>query len=368
MTDDHASDMGTNSKEFHRRDFIKLAVAAGLMAGCRPILEPSNTPTDAPTPSPGVTPPAVLVEASATSSATPTLIPPDKPSPVVVARHAGVWDGGALVPNAIKQMLDGSITALTGLNDAGEAWASLFSPSERIAIKVNSVMGGGGWTHLPLVMAVAEQLQGIGTPPEQIVIFDRDTRDLTHAGYPVNQQGPGVRCYGTDNSYSSGWRLMDNAEGPIGFSNVLMGCNALINMPILKEHLVTGITFALKNHYGTFNKPEVYHGARSYQALPELNSLPPIRDRARLIIGDALQIILGQRWDQVESGNAICMSFDPVAHDTVGLQLFSDVLVAGNRNPAKFTRRVNTWLANGAAMGLGTNDPNYIALREVALR
>jgi hypothetical protein len=49
-----------------------------------------------------------------------------------------VWDGEALAPEAIRQMLNASLTELTGLNDAGEAWVSLFNPGERIAIEVNT--------------------------------------------------------------------------------------------------------------------------------------------------------------------------------------------------------------------------------------
>jgi hypothetical protein len=107
-----------------------------------------------------------------------------------------VWDGEALVPEVIRQMLDASIMELTGLNDAVKAWAALFSPNERIAIKVNSHPGGS--THVPLVMAVTEPLQAAGVPAEQILIFDRYSQELEDEGYPLNKDGPGVRCYGTD--------------------------------------------------------------------------------------------------------------------------------------------------------------------------
>jgi hypothetical protein len=96
----------------------------------------------------------------------------------VRAHHAGVWSGDELVPDALRQMLDASITELTGLNDAHEAWAALFAPDERIAIKVNALRGPC-LTHVPLVMAVTACLQAAGVPAEQIVIFDRYTDDLS---------------------------------------------------------------------------------------------------------------------------------------------------------------------------------------------
>jgi hypothetical protein len=54
---------------------------------------------------------------------------PDVWSKVVHAHHEGVWDGENLVPGALRQMLDASITELTGLSDAREAWAALFRPT-----------------------------------------------------------------------------------------------------------------------------------------------------------------------------------------------------------------------------------------------
>ena len=173
------------------------------------------------------------------------------PSKVVHARRASVWDGEALVPEVIRQMLDASITELTGLNDAVEAWAALFSPDERIAIKVNSHARGS--VHVPLVVAVTERLQAAGVPAEQILIFDRYSNELEDEGYPVNKDGPGVRCYGTDiHNYRDGWTLMDT---DIKLSDLMLSYDALINMPILKVASGPGISFALKNHYGTFNKP-----------------------------------------------------------------------------------------------------------------
>jgi len=100
---------------------------AGLLAGCRPTRQPTATP--------------VLSEAEG-----PTIAPPAEPSTVVRAHHTGVWNDDILVPEAIRQMLGASITALTGLDNATEAWASLFKPGERIAIKVNTIAAYDGGT------------------------------------------------------------------------------------------------------------------------------------------------------------------------------------------------------------------------------
>jgi len=288
---------------------------------------------------------------------------PDVLSKVVRARHAGVWDGDALVPQAIRQMLDTSITELTGLADATEAWASLFDPGERIAIKVNTIQSSSFWTHVPLAMAVTECLQEVEVPAEQIIIFDRYTLELEGAGYPVNKDGPGVRCHGTDLAYTMNWTMMDTE---IGLSDILLNCDALINVPVLKQHGMSGISFAMKNHYGTIDKPERFHEGRIAQGIAELNGLQPIRDRTRLIIGDALMIVK-RGWHSAVTGDSILMSFDPIAHDTTGLQLYGEAMASEGDNPEIAARLANPWLENGAGLGLGINDLDSIELVEVTL-
>ncbi len=257
-------------------------------------------------------------------------------------------------------MLDASLMALTGINDASAAWAARFDPDERIAIKVNTIRGSDFQTHVPLVLAVAERLQSIGLPADHIVIFDRSTDELLRAGYPINRDGPGVHCHGTDNNYAPGWTMMDTE---VRLSQVLLACDAVINIPILKQHGIAGISFAMKNHYGTFDKPGSFHGGRIARGLAELNALPPIQERARLIIGDLLTIST-RNWSTGVLGDSILMSLDPVAHDTVGLQIYSDVMTSEGLSAESATHLASGWLANGAELGLGTNDSDRINLME----
>ncbi len=344
MAREHNCSATPRPRVISRRAFLKLAAMAGLLAGCRPIRQLAATPTRPPV----------------------TRIRPDAPGKVVRARHAGVWDGDTLVPEAIRQMLDASITALTGLNDATAAWAALFDPGERIAIKVNTIRTSDYWTHVPLVMAVTECLQEAGVPAEQIIIFDRASSELKNAGYPVNKDGTGVRCYGTDRHYTAGWTLLGT---DIKLSDVLLNCDALINMPILKHHSHSGVTFAMKNHFGTFDLPGAFHRPQTGPAIVELNALAPIKDRARLIIGDTLTVcpISRHGWFEAVTGDSILVSFDPVAHDAVGLQMLSEVRVSEGHDPKAATDLANPWLASAAELGLGTDDPDSIELVEVTL-
>jgi hypothetical protein len=369
-----------------RKEFLRLAalgigaVAGGrFLAGCGALPAPvattqaaehvasnSPAPTDVPTDT------SIPSRISFTPTSTQPLrgadiikFFPTVPSRVVHTHHRGVWDEGTLQPGALEQMLDASITKLTGISDASTAWQALFAPSERIAIKVNTLQYGRFWTHVPLVMAVAERLQAAGIPAGQIVIYDRSSNDLAGGGFTINQDGPGVRCYGTDLQYESGWKIADTS---VRLSSILLGCDALIDMPILKTHSMdgAGMSFAMKNHYGTFDQPQNFHYDKLLQGLPELNALPPIKERTRLIIGDALKIVQ-DNWNAAFDSDFICMSFDPVAHDTLGLQILNNVQAANGIETEPTRARAAEWLKNAAALGLGTDQRSNIEFLEEQL-
>jgi uncharacterized protein (DUF362 family) len=352
--------------KLNRRDFLKLggtAAVAGLLAGCRCA---SSSP---PVPDSDIRRPEIV------------RFWPDVPSKIVRARHSGAWtgtpqgvveDNDLLVPEVLREMLDTAITELTGLDTAGEAWAALFNPDEQIAIKINTFGCGRGstevWTYIPLAMAVAQALQDAGIPAEQIVIFDRLAEELIGAGYTINQDDPGVRCYGTSR-YTKGWRI---ANGNVGLSDILLGCHALINLPVLKAHGIGGLSFAMKSHYGTFDRPQDFHHAQIKRAIADLNALAPIQQRTRLIIGGALAAATTPRgsrpyWRMDAVGDSILMGFDPVAFDTIGLQMLAEMAKISGEHFPEASRLANPWLQNATELGLGTNDQSNINLVEVNL-
>ncbi len=349
-----------------RRDFLRIsALGLGSLAGGRLLTACSPAASSATTaPVPAVvtaTASAVAQPATIAASPLPEIIRyyPVAISKVVQTHHSGVWSDKSLVPGALRQMLDASITKLTGLNDAREAWAALFKPGERIAIKVNTFSNSLIWTHAPLVLEVTNSLQEAGIPLEQITIFDYRTSELLTAGYPVNLDGSGVRCTGMDSNYSADPTSVLNRQ--IKLANILKECDALINIPILKSHMLAGVTFAMKNHYGSIYYPDVLHGDKM-RAIAALNALPEIKDRTRLIIGDTLSANLRYAnsypyWQEDWTGDSIFMSFDPVAHDTMGLQLLTNELEKAGDNPAYLVGMATPALQYAVELGLGTNDP-----------
>jgi hypothetical protein len=388
----HKKSSSHNSRGLSRREFIKLAAMSGLLAGCgadesavvmstnepthppRPTdppvdkVPPTNTPRAMPTNTPA---PTATLSPSTPTDSTPTTgvisFYPDVPSKVVHTHHAGVWAGDTLSVEAINQMLDASITNLTGLNDATEAWQALFKPTEKIAIKVNAFTNSLIWTHPPLVSAVTAKLQAAGIPAEQIFIYD-SLSVFDDAGFQVNRDGPGVRCI-AESDFSGEWQVADRATQ---LSDTLQNCDALINMPVLKSHMISGLTFALKNHFGSVARPSSLHSPID-QCIAELNALAPIKDRTRLVIGDVLEANLRFRnswpyWEPDWRGDSILMSFDPVAHDTVGLEILDRLQAENEVSTTDYLRdKATSYLKLGMELGLGTNQADQMDVVDLKL-
>lgn len=290
---------------------------------------------------------------------------PQAKSRVVRASDPAAWNGDALSPEVLRKMVDGSIAALTGQSDASAAWRALFDPAERIAIKVNAFRNSTIWTHVALVQAVTDSMQTAGIPGEQITIFDYYDDELTTAGFTLNKDGPGVRCFGTEQMYSSSW---DADIYPVKLSDILVSADALINMPVLKSHMIAGMTFALKNHYGSVSNPGGLHYIT--KCLPALNALKPIKDATRLVIGDVLSANTKYSgswpyWEADAKGDSILMTYDPLAADTVGWEMLQK-LCDGKGSPTKgLVGMAEPWFKTCGEANLGANALDNIELVEI---
>ncbi len=373
--------MATASKRFTRRDFLRIAAAGAgaaaagpLLQACAPQAAPATaTPTAVP-PTATAMPPAATATHAPVTSIMPDLVkvyPAVAASRVVQTHHSGAWTDPAakdksLVPEVLRKMLDASITKLTGKDDAEAAWQALFRPGEKIAIKVNAFSNSIIWTHVPLVTEVTNSLQEAGIKAEDITIFDNQTIELQMAGFAVNPDGPGVRCDGVNSSYEDVPTQVADRQVKLG--NVLKNCDALINIPVLKSHMMAGVSFAMKNHYGSYTTPAILHSV-SMTEIAALNAIPEIRNRTRLIIGDALAANIRfansyPYWREDWVGDSIFMSFDPVAHDQVGLDLIVRELEKSDGNGAALIGMSNAYLDMAEALGLGTRKAENIELIE----
>lgn len=276
--------------------------------------------------------------------------------------------GGRFDPAVLDEMLGACMMRLTNTDSPSRAWRSLFSPNDRVALKINTLGGKGLSTNPAVVEAIVRALVAIGIDERNILAWDRFNRELIRAGFRINRSGKGYRCYGTELDYERQLTVHGSIGGQL---SVLLTRfpTALINVPILKDHNLAGVAISMKNLYGVIDNPNRYHSNNCDPYLADIADLPVVRRKMRLIVCDAL-------YGQYEAGPAyhpkyrweadtLMVATDPVALDTVGWRMIEAKRREAGLKPLGEVGRPPRWLATAAARGLGQNDPKKIEVVDV---
>ncbi len=311
---------------------------------------------------------------------------PGQSSKIVMVKHAGATDDrGAGSADIVKQMVGWAVRELTGKDSVRDAWREFVSPDDVVGLKVN-VRGGRELSTQPCVVApIVDGLVSAGVKRNNIIIWDAWNRELARAGFTLNESDDGVRCYGTDRGKyrpgrDSGRRTEGDAWKPfyspapvmvedktVYFSRILSDeITALINVPLIKDHRIAGVTISMKNHFGSILNPSDLHPNCCDPYLAALNVTPTIKDKTRLIIVDGLRALYNGgprdnpqwKWRQ----NSIVASTDTVAIDHLALQIIEEKRKENDLAPLGDRAR---HVATAARMGLGTNDPARMELKEI---
>jgi uncharacterized protein (DUF362 family) len=292
-------------------------------------------------------------------------------SRVVIVRSSalGPFDGRPQPDESLlADMLARGMKALTGESSARNAWAKVIKPDDRVSIKVNGSGGPRCSSRPELANAIAAGAQAAGVAADSIIIWDRRDRELDSVGFVINRDAAGVKCYGTEGDYAD---EMEHRSFRGRISRILTDrTTALINLPILKDHNISGVSAALKNHYGTCSNPQAYHGNHCDPYLADLNALPLIRERTRLVVCDAIQAVCeggpgfaspNYLWDY----KGIMLSFDPVAVDFIGWGLIDQRRKEIGLPSLADAGREPKWIATADAIGLGAARKDRIELIEI---
>ncbi|MDX1778748.1 MAG: DUF362 domain-containing protein [Thermodesulfobacteriota bacterium] len=290
---------------------------------------------------------------------------------VVLARNQSVLSKEHSLNSAVAdQMLEKALLRLTDTSTLESAWGALFTPDDIVGIKVNALGGKRIATQPVIVDAIVTGLKRAGVPENNIVVWDRLTDELQKAGYRINRSKTGVRCYGTDTNYEREPEM----SGSIGscFSRILSSqCTALINVPVLKDHDLAGVSISLKNFYGAIHNPNKYHDNNCDPYIADVNKHTYIKDKLRLIVCDATTLLYhgGPAYKPQYAVNycGVLVSRDPVAVDTIGVKLIEDVRREKGLEPLREAGREPVHVATAAKQGLGTDDLSKIDLIKVLL-
>ena len=291
------------------------------------------------------------------------------PAPAAVAKSRVVI---ARAPNAsLPGLLDHALQAYFSAASPAEAWRRLARPGETVGLKINCLSGKGGSTSVALVDAVCERLQQTGVKAEDIIVWDRLNEDLESAGFRPSSRAGHVRYMGND---VLGYETELSVHGSVGslVSKILTQlCDVVINLPVLKDHGIVGVTMALKNMFGAIHNPNKYHPNAGDPYVADVNMLPPIRQKVRLTICEAITA-------QYEGGptfmpqwrwpfGGLLVARDPVALDTVGWRIIEKKRAEMGMRPLREMKREPKYIATAADAQhrLGTDDLNAIERVEV---
>jgi len=328
-----------------RREFLKTTATGALLLGSKSAL--------------GLTPDAHTLSKSK----------------VVIARDPKVYSSpGQLDEKKVSELLDRAIVSWTGRDNPVDGWKRILGkdlgPDKVIGLKVNGLGGKGIATHTALTKAICDRLQQAGIKPSNIVIWEQRANFLKACGFDHSDNPGSIR---TLSSEIFGYEQSPESFGTakVNLARALTLCDMVIGIPILKDHMISGVTFAMKNMYGVVQKPFELHGTGCNPAIADVNCIPAIRQKVRFTVGDALSSVYdgGPSFhpERLWYPNALIVGDDRVAIDHVGWQMIEKKRAEAGMPSLEAAGRPPHYIATAAntAHGLGTNDPERMHLVEI---
>ncbi|HGY54934.1 MAG TPA: DUF362 domain-containing protein [Caldithrix abyssi] len=268
----------------------------------------------------------------------------------------------------ISTLLDKALMAFFNRDDPISAWKQVVRPGERVGLKVNCLAGRGS-THTALVDHIAERLQEAGIDAGDILIWDRFNRDLEDGGFTIRDSGNRVRCYGNDSvGFEYDLQMYGSAASRVT-KIVTRQCDAIINLPLLKDHSIAGVTCSLKNMFGAIHNPNKFHIKHGDPYIADVNRYPALYGKIRLHICDALEAqyqggpSFMPHWRWIYNG--LLVAQDPVALDYTGWQIIEKKRKEMGLPSLKEEKREPGYIATAADWDhrLGTNNPKEILIK-----
>jgi uncharacterized protein (DUF362 family) len=314
----------------------------------------------------------VVVGAAVLKTATPFALGATKPaakSKVVIVRDANLrTPGPAPDPARVAALLDHAMQAYFDTKNPVEPWKRIVRPGQIVSLKVNC-LGHPVAPNVALVAAICERLQQAGIKPGDITVWDRNSRDLRAAGFTLSSAPGAVRYIASD---LAGYEDVPTSYGVVNthLAKILTQSDVVLNLPVLKNHNLAGVTMAMKNMYGVINNPSALHGTACNPSIADLNSILQIRQKVRFVIGDMMTALYegGPTYkpEYVWNENGIIVGEDRVAIDHTCAGIIERKRAEKGLKTLEQAGTPTHYIATAADAehALGTNDPARIALVE----
>jgi len=288
----------------------------------------------------------------------------------------------------VAKMLDKAAETFKG-GAAADLWKSLFTADDVVGIKLNCISRSVK-PNKELIDAVVANLKAAGVKENNIIVWDRFEDQLVRrARLKVNTGTEGVRIYGTEktNDSLSGYDKdvyyesdVDTKEyrGETGNRSlvskiVTKDCTKIVNLGVLKDHNVAGVSGCLKNiAFGAVNNTARFHREPMYcsPAIADIYAIPAVRQKTVLHILDALRVCYNGGPDcpnpaYIVPFSTIYVATDPVACDTIGLEVVVRLRKEHGLPDLNETSGHPVHIADAAKKGLGVGERAKIELVEV---
>lgn len=293
-------------------------------------------------------------------------------SRVIVVRLSGDKKKERLSREEYKLLLESGLRFLSGEKSTKTA-VTKYIPGGTVGMKANCLTRNFNSTPVALADALAEIIHESGFDENDIVIWDRTSAELERAGFRLNASAFGKRCFGTD-SNGIGYSYDFFSSGKVNslVSRILTEVvDFNINLPILKDHSIAGLSAGLKNMYGAVHNPNKYHDNNCDPYAAHVSDLKPIKQKNRLIVTDAVRVQYnaGPGYDSRYFGyfNGIIISDDPVAADRIGLEIVERFRTVNGQASLDKAGRPVKYLKTAEQIGLGVADMSRIVLDVIAV-
>jgi hypothetical protein len=253
---------------------------------------------------------------------------------VVLIRDKDVLNDELRVDKTLlSTMLSQGMASLGGEEDPLEVWKGLFNSKDIVGVKISFMMTP---THKELIELIVQNLLKAGVEDKNIYVWDRDK-----AGIGSAEMFSQPRSFGYDSDH---------------LSKIVKKCTALINVPGMKSHWLSGAAFSIKNWAGAIDNAFEYHTEDCCSSLGALCAIPEIKSKCRLIILDGLRPLFngGPQADPkyLWNYNGLILGKDHVAVDTVALRI-----IQNKRDEFKKGK----WVLSPPPVHIGLADTRYKA-------
>jgi uncharacterized protein (DUF362 family) len=295
---------------------------------------------------------------------------PPGPGDVVKVVHPQMVTGQFPDPAIARDMVFTAVKRLTGEDDPGRAFGHFVGPNDKVGVKVNCLAGRHSSTSREVAYAIVEGVRLAGVPDDKIAIFDQYPWALLQGRYLRDVERP-VRTIHHDevpNAFTEETRIHGCR---FRWAKNFLAFDKVINVPIIKDHNLSGVTCAIKNVVcGVIDLPPRLHRV-IHEAMPRVWASDEIRSRVSLTVCDAgvIQYSNGPKvaLEFRKPMNTVYATTDPIAMDAIARDLVEAARAEHRLPPLARQNRAPRFVEVGASLGLGIADPAQMRVEEVTL-